>query len=80
MEEKIVTACNGDEICKHLEERIGGAQFEVSKGIASLFIINKETGKTSLWAVVYKANKKDKGLAFNYCPFCGGKPGNFQRV
>lgn len=80
MEDKFNTDCNGDTICKHLEERIGGAQFEVSKGLASLFTINKVTGKTSLFAVLYKTAKKDKGLALNYCPFCGGKPGTFERV
>ena len=74
-----IALCEGDKICNHLEDRIGGATFEVAKGLASLFVISKSTGKTSLFAVVYKTGRKDKGLALNYCPWCGGRPGTYER-
>jgi hypothetical protein len=43
---------------------------EYDKGIHSPLIFNFNTGEQRNAYVAYKKNRKDKGIAFNVCPFC----------
>jgi len=52
--------------CDALSERVTDMS-----GIVSWNIINVTTGKRKPSLIGYKANRKDKGLVFNYCPWCG---------
>lgn len=48
---------------------------ENSKGINPVRITSAVTGKSQIIGVAYKASrkptKKDPGVMFNFCPFCG---------
>ncbi len=65
--------CGEEAVCTHLAARVT----DHGKG----FVAIRTAGKAGirLLGVAYKADTKDKGLLLNWCPFCGGKPGYFDR-
>lgn len=71
--------CGTDSICNALDSLIEGANFETSKGFCTVHVINTSSDKIRLFGVAYKRRKADKGVMLNFCPFCGQKPGTFER-
>jgi hypothetical protein len=67
-----MTKCDTNGCCSHLGKRLGNG----GKGFAAKHTINS-ANQTAFLGVAYKM--KDKGLMLNYCPFCGGRPGNFMQ-
>lgn len=55
-------------LCKFLEERIDSYS-KSGKGMKRLFTVNK--ANREFYGIMYKTKEYDKGLMFNYCPFCG---------
>jgi len=43
-----------------------------NKGLGILTFRNLETLKITRYIPIYKTSSKDKGVALNYCPWCGG--------
>lgn len=54
-------------IIKHLEALADGHQ----KGLSLMHVVNFETGQDCSPILVYKTAARDKGIALNFCPFCG---------
>lgn len=69
--------CSETNMCDFLSERITGLA-SGGKGFNALYSLETESKKQYFVGVVYRLNKKDKGLMLNFCPFCGCKPGNFK--
>lgn len=60
-------SCNENTFCKWLKER---SQTD-GTGLIIRHYVNHQTGKPAGSIVTYVADKKDNGLALNFCPFCG---------
>jgi len=73
---KVVT-CSRTGMCKLLEERVSGFYFQVGKGLAMLETMDMTTGNLKFRGVVYKRDRRDKGLLLTFCPWCGQRPGDF---
>jgi len=69
--------CNKDGCCKFLAERLT----DTGKGFHSIdtIILTEEPPTMHFRGIAYKTGAKDKGLMLNWCPFCGGQPGDFKR-
>ena len=69
--------CDRDGCCSFLSSRIE----DHGKGFHSINTINiKDFSRPAIFrGVAYKTSAKDKGLMLNFCPFCGGQPGDFKR-
>lgn len=73
-----IDKCSALKPCEWLEERI---DFGVTgKGFHALYCLDpsclqEKEARHYLYAVSYSTSKKDKGIILNYCPFCGGRPG-----
>ncbi len=65
--------CDENGCCAPLKEIL----VDSGRGIYKMETINIETHRTKFLGVAYKENRKSKGVMFNNCPFCGGKPGSF---
>lgn len=61
--------CDREGMCWALCERVNGY------GLSDQTLYHLKTGKHSFAGVVQHLNKRDKGVFINFCPFCGGKPG-----
>lgn len=75
----VIPVCGPDSICNALDKFVEGANYETNKGFCTVHVINFKEGTTHLFGVAYKIKKRDKGVMLNYCPFCGGQPGEFKR-
>lgn len=68
--------CDKNGMCQFLEERLtdGG------KGFHAIHTINMdpttESPRMQWRGVSYHERAKDRGLLINFCPWCGGKPGD----
>jgi len=72
MEEVIeIQKCDPEkrEICSLLSNRLGSGHPE--KGMGRLNIMNMINGEITFAGVVYRTTAKDRGMLFNFCPFCG---------
>lgn len=67
--------CNANGCCNHLAERLGDG----GKGFHAFHTVKRDSNEARFLGVAYKTSAKDKGLLLNWCPFCGGKPGHFER-
>lgn len=69
--------CDTDGCCDHLEKRLvdGGKGFKAMHTLK----MGDPSSVTRFLGVAYKTNTKDRGLLLNVCPWCGGKPGYFER-
>lgn len=79
METKDVKRCDKDGCCNHLAERLTRG-----KGFNPIYTVNINnkvgSARSKFKGVSCKTSAKDAGLMLNYCPFCGGEPGDFQRI
>jgi len=71
-----MNTCNKDGCCTHLAERLGDG----GKGFKALHTVKRDSNVARFLGVVYKTSAKDNGLLLNWCPFCGGQPGYFERT
>ena len=71
-----MNTCNKDGCCTHLAERLGDG----GKGFKALHTVKRDSNVTRFLGVAYKTSAKDNGLLLNWCPFCGGQPGYFERT
>ena len=70
--------CSENDVCEHLEKRL----VDGGKGFKAMHTIRRDGcdgGKARFYGVAYMMSTKDHGLMLNVCPFCGGKPGYFER-
>lgn len=69
--------CDKDGVCEHLSKRLGDG----GKGFKALHTLKMgdPTATQRFLGVAYKTNAKDNGLLLNWCPWCGGRPGYFER-
>ena len=69
--------CGIDGCCDHLENRL----VDGGKGFKALYTLKMgdPSPLTRFLGVVYKTGAKDRGLLLNVCPWCGGKPGYYER-
>lgn len=69
--------CGIDGCCDHLEKRL----VDGGKGFKALHTLKMgdQSSVTRFLGVAYKTSAKDRGLLLNVCPWCGGKPGYFER-
>jgi len=65
--------CDVDGMCQWFEKRTGPYN-DRAKGFQVIKAIDNDL-KTVFRGVLYRMGRGDKGLAINYCPFCGGRPG-----
>lgn len=63
--------CNIDTYCCHLENNIGDNPY--AKGISIMQLTDIRTMKPSRRYVRYRKTAKDRGMVFNFCPWCGGR-------
>ena len=68
--------CDATGMCSPLAERTDPF---ATKGFKSVHTVNLNTNVQRFFGVAYKRSAKDRGLMLNVCPFCGGKPGAFER-
>ena len=64
--------CTITTYCKPLAERIHHS-WDDKKGFTSVELSSIETGETTCTYPKYKTHRRDDGLAFNFCPYCGFK-------
>jgi len=67
--------CDKDGMCVFLEARITVS----GKGFRSLDTVNidpKYQAHSRWRGVSYHSSANDRGLLINFCPWCGGKPGD----
>lgn len=69
--------CSETNVCNLLSDRL----VDSGKGFKALHTVNtnEPTYEERFLGVAYKTSQKDNGLLLNFCPFCGGKPGYFER-
>jgi len=69
--------CDTDGCCDHLGKRL----VDGGKGFKALHTLKMgdPSSVTRFLGVAYKTSAKDRGLLLNVCPWCGGKPGYFER-
>lgn len=72
----IPQVCNETAMCSSLLNRLEDGR---RKGFEALHTTNLETDEERFLGVVYRTSVKDRGLMLNWCPFCGGQPGCFER-
>lgn len=62
--------CTDDGWCDALRERL---EMENSnkKGMTPLRLTNTKTWESRTVGVAYRMSAKDRGLLFNFCPYCG---------
>lgn len=60
--------CSKDGFCKALLDR---CQATNTKGFVKREYINIKTGKNTGAIIAFSKGKGDRGLALNFCPFCG---------
>lgn len=64
--------CTKDNWCKAMGVRIKGSA-DSGGGIYTVEILNMEKGVNEVIGACYKTRRGDKGVIFNYCPWCGEK-------
>jgi hypothetical protein len=75
-EETEMKKCSETDVCEHLENRL----VDGGKGFKAMHTVRKdEKSEARFFGVAYMMSAKDKGLMLNVSPFCGGKPGYFER-
>lgn len=63
--------CNSiDGFCKSLNDRMDMLGHR-GKGIQPLMVMTKSYTRMETRGAMYKTDAKDRGLMFNFCPFCG---------
>lgn len=65
-----------DRLCAAMESVIQNNPFGSvvdAKGLSTFKPYNSKTCEFRFAAIIYKTKAKDKGLALNFCPFCGAK-------
>lgn len=60
--------CKIGEFCFHLKNQFGNIH---GKGISLMVLTNIKTMKESARYARYRSSSKDRGIVFNFCPFCG---------
>ena len=73
MEENYHKCSKENGFCKALSERIQGTSSERKKGILFLQVLDTKDNRIKVDGALYKNDSKDRGLMFNYCPWCGEK-------
>lgn len=63
--------CTEDNICKWLNERCQEIRPGGVKGFIKTSYMNIQTDEPAGMVVFYSTGRKDKGMALNFCPFCG---------
>lgn len=63
--------CDENSFCSALLARCQGAWTGSVKGFIKHDFMDMETGKETGSIISYSKGKGDKGLALNFCPFCG---------
>lgn len=71
--------CGADSVCSSLASRLNDP-YTRQKGFRSQHTVNLKTDEERFLGVSYHTSAGDKGLMLNYCPFCGGQPGYFERI
>lgn len=64
-----MSECSEKKLCKSIQKYI---QHDSTKGIVGWQMMNIKTLKPTRLIVGYKGGAKEKGVAFNFCPWCGG--------
>lgn len=57
--------------CPTMFDRVEPEANSHRKGMIQVNVFNMKTGKERVVGVAYKMTPIDKGLFFNFCPFCG---------
>lgn len=68
--------CTATAMCGTMAKR---ADSQASKGLRPLWTAKRGEPGESFLGVAYFADRKDKGLMLNVCPWCRGEPGYFVR-
>lgn len=68
--------CDQDGCCEHLAKRIT----DKNRGFRAVHAVKLDGKPSRFVGVAYKMNADDRGLMLNWCPFCGGEPGDFKRT
>lgn len=75
----VINKCSKDGLCDELinsiDETGTGKGIKVLRGITheQMFSSQFHLADARIFAVFYKTSAKDKGILFNFCPFCGEK-------
>jgi hypothetical protein len=70
--------CTADSMCKTMASRLNDP-YTRAKGLRAQYTVNLKPNEERLLGVSYHTSAADKGLMLNTCPWCGGKPGYFER-
>lgn len=62
--------CSPEGFCDALDDRLNDDNSS-RKGMSALILLNTNTGTSRTAGVVWKKDSKDRGLLFNFCPWCG---------
>jgi len=57
-------------LCKRMEESVEGPNPR-GKGLKEYILTNVKTGKRRWACIAYHTSAKDRGVAMNFCPWCG---------
>ena len=68
MKKIIREKCTDKQWCSWLAHCMTGAN---RKGINPVEVFSLKTGKVRVAAVAFKKTERDRGVCFNFCPFCG---------
>jgi hypothetical protein len=69
--------CDDIGMCQFLEERLVDRGQKGFVPLHTLSIDDSAPKAEMQWrGVAYHKSSKDRGLLLNYCPFCGGRPGD----
>jgi hypothetical protein len=63
----VVEKCSLKKWCGHLASVMTDAN---RKGINPVRVVNSK-GEFKIYGIAFKKTEKDRGLCFNFCPFCG---------
>lgn len=66
-----ITKCTDNNFCSALLERCKGAMMNKNADGLLKYEYMDSAGKKAGAIVAYSKGKGDKGLALNFCPFCG---------
>lgn len=73
----IAGVCTAETMCRTLAKR---SDPSAAKGFRPYWTTNLATHEEKFLGVAYHADRKDRGLMLNICPFCRGEPGYFKRA
>jgi len=61
----------GETWCEGMNENLDQLANAHKRGLTTIVLMNRKTGKDRLAGVAYRKGPNDKGLMLNYCPWCG---------